>query len=147
MSKKPVLIARGPLLNFGGGPIRLGRVVYRTSEHFFQALKARDPESHRLVKRAKTPRDAKIAGRAVPMRDDWEEVKIGLMMAVLLLKFGLNPELRQMLLDTGKRPLIEDRPDPVWGRGGDGNGHNFMGKALMAVREVYKENKEYADSL
>lgn len=49
-------------------------------------------------------------------------------------KFSL-PELRALLLSTGKRTLIEDSPyDNFWGCGRLGKGQNMLGSLLMALR-------------
>lgn len=53
----------------------------------------------------------------------------------LRFKFGMHPTLRQLLLGTGQRELVEHtNNDSYWGDGGDGNGQNMLGKMLMQVR-------------
>lgn len=59
-------------------------------------------------------------------------------------KFGQNPKLKQLLVETGNAELVEASPyDRVWGVGVDvraamnkqnWNGQNLLGKALMDVR-------------
>lgn len=129
-----------PWLNFSAYRIRLGKRLYLTSEHLFQALKSEGKEDHEYVRRAATPRDAKARGRDIPLRKDWEDVKFALMVAVLLLKFCQHKKLREQLLDsTGD--IIENRPDPIWGIGQDGEGKNLMGVALMSARNILAYSK------
>ena len=53
----------------------------------------------------------------------------------LLLKFTQNPHLKEILLSTGNRSLVEHtEKDKYWGDGGDGSGKNRMGILLMEVR-------------
>ena len=51
-------------------------------------------------------------------------------------KFTQYKYLKQQLLDTGDRKLIEHTSnDSYWGDGRDGNGQNKLGKLLMQVRK------------
>ena len=56
---------------------------------------------------------------------------------VLYLKFKQNPDIRQLLMQTGDAKLIYEEPrDLFWGSDPDeGRGANEMGKALMRIRE------------
>ncbi len=68
-------------------------------------------------------------------------MKIEVMYKALLAKFSQNEELKDLLGMTGNRVLIEDSPhDSYWGNGGDGTGHNMLGKLLMKVREELRGN-------
>lgn len=51
-------------------------------------------------------------------------------------KFTQNKELKQKLLETGDRKIIEhtDR-DKYWGDGGNGEGKNRLGILLMKLRD------------
>lgn len=70
------------------------------------------------------------------------------MVQALEAKFA-DPELRQILLGTGDRIIVEASPyDRIWGVGlsendddlyaGNWKGQNLLGKALMEVREKLK---------
>jgi len=114
-------------------------VYWPTAEHYFQAQKfpgAEHTEYREKICRAKTPRDAKTLGRTrrIAIRSDWDDVKDGIMLYALRKKFACK-ELRQLLLGTGDRPLVEDSPsDTYWGRGRSGDGKNRLGQLLMQVR-------------
>ena len=71
------------------------------------------------------------------------------MVNVLKEKFR-NPKMRQILLDTGDKTLVEGSPfDKIWGVGIADNddrilneanwrGKNLLGKALEEVRDFYR---------
>ncbi|CAF1495664.1 unnamed protein product, partial [Rotaria sordida] len=49
-----------------------------------------------------------------------------------LTKFQQHPKLKQLLLSTGDRTLVEHTiNDSYWGDGGDGSGRNQLGITLM----------------
>eukprot|EP01062_Namystynia_karyoxenos_P044263 TRINITY_DN32535_c0_g1_i3.p3 TRINITY_DN32535_c0_g1~~TRINITY_DN32535_c0_g1_i3.p3 ORF type:complete len:112 (+),score=33.80 TRINITY_DN32535_c0_g1_i3:238-573(+) len=81
------------------------------------------------------PLRAKRLGRSGPLRADWEEVKEQVMETAIYAKFSQHAELRERLLRTAPRPLVERAPDACWGDGGDGSGRNLFGLALVRVRE------------
>ena len=71
-----------------------------------------------------------------------------------LLKFRQNPDLKQKLLETGDKGLVEASPfDKIWGIGlGEkkaretakhrtGWGLNLLGNALVQVREVLRKEE------
>lgn len=155
---KPLLIERGPLLNFSGGgfwaphPHRLELVWHPSAEYRFQAMKScyliiggsladplHDPETaYDHVMRARDSAEAKRAGRQLPRVDicAWTHCSPRHMLEALLFKFTQNSGTRRELGATGDRPLVEHRRDPIWGDNLDGTGKNLMGLALMHIREV-----------
>ena len=57
------------------------------------------------------------------------------MREALQAKFTQHPALRELLLRTAHRRLIEHtRNDRYWGDGGDGTGRNRLGALLMELR-------------
>ena len=82
------------------------------------------------------PPAAKKEGRRVDLRDDWEDVKMGVMYDVCYAKFAYNPELKKKLLKTGDKHLEEanHHGDRIWGTV-DGEGENNLGKILMQIRK------------
>jgi ribA/ribD-fused uncharacterized protein len=124
---------------------------YRTAEHYMMAEKARlfgDLETRALVLMCRTPAEAKKLGRGVRGFEDrdWEAARYGIVVRANLAKFSQNPALRDFLLNTGNRVLVEASPvDPIWGVGLAANdpmamnprqwkGLNLLGFALMEVR-------------
>jgi len=61
---------------------------------------------------------------------------------VLGYKFTRHGDLRKELLSTGEAELIEDSHiDSFWGRGEDRKGQNQLGKALMRLRDKFREQE------
>lgn len=72
----------------------------------------------------------------VKIRGDWEEVKISVMKRGLYAKFTQNPPLKEVLMSTVGREIIENSPfDSFWGSGGDDKGQNHLGKLLVRLRD------------
>lgn len=135
------------LSNFSKSEIALDGIIYPTVEHFFQAMKTKDPIQRAEIAAAPTPGKAKRLGRQVQLRSDWEEVKVDVMRQGLRLKFQ-DPKLRTMLLATGDKELVEGNTwhDRTWGRciceKCGGQGENLLGQLLMELREeIRNENK------
>ncbi|WP_443041475.1 NADAR family protein [Streptomyces sp. B21-083] len=127
-------------------------VEYATAEHWMMAAKARlfdDAEAERLAVTASNPALAKKAGRLVRGFDEavWERERFGIVVEGSVHKFAAHSDLREFLLGTGERVLVEASPvDRVWGIGlaaddeaamdpGRWRGPNLLGFALMAARK------------
>jgi N-glycosidase YbiA len=132
----------GFLSNFHPSTIYVNGKSYPTVEHAIQAHKTLDETSHDLIRRAKTPGEAKKLGRAVLLRPDWEEVKVDLMRDFVRKKFE-NPFLRPLLVATGDAELIEGNTwnDRFWGVC-RGSGLNWLGKILMEIRGEILKNPD-----
>lgn len=133
----------GFMSNFYRAEIVMYGEKYATSEHYYQSMKfLRHPELEKWVATAPTPHLAFKASRAIGMelmREDWDEVKLDVMLDVVREKFYQHPELAKQLLETGDAKLIEDsKVDSYWGCGADGTGKNMLGKILMQIREELK---------
>jgi ribA/ribD-fused uncharacterized protein len=132
-------------------PFTVDGVRYATAEHWMMAAKARlfgDPEAERLVLAADHPAQAKKAGRLVRGFDEavWSRERFGVVVEGSVHKFAAHGALRDFLLGTGERVLVEASPvDRVWGIGlaaGDEGawdperwrGPNLLGFALMEAR-------------
>lgn len=136
--------AYGAFSNFSRHPITIGGKTYKTSEHYFQAMKFAGTKHEQEVMDMKTAGDAARAGRdrSRPLRKDWESVKDDVMREAVLLKFSQHDDLRELLLSTGEQKLVEHTEnDSYWGDGGDGKGKNMLGQILMEVRKRLKDLK------
>lgn len=131
----------GQFSNFYPSEFTLDGYKWRTNEHFYQANKfVPGGKTYMDIQRAITPREAKDIGNdktgSEALRDDWESVKIGVMLRGLEAKFKQNPEMAELLLSTGEEEIVElSMKDDIWGSGPDGKGQNLLGKCLMQVRE------------
>ncbi len=127
------------LSNFAPFGFEQAGAFWPTVEHYFQAQKFTGPEQaayRERIRSAKTPRDAKALGRTreIPIRGDWDDARDDVMLHALRKKFEA-PQLRELLLRTDLRPLIEASPtDFYWGAGRSGTGKNRLGQLLMQVR-------------
>ncbi|MYT34147.1 MULTISPECIES: NADAR family protein [unclassified Streptomyces] len=136
-------------------------VRYATAEHWMMAAKARlfgDAEAERRALAAAHPKEAKDAGRTVRGFDEevWRQHRFALVVEGSTHKFGQHAELREFLLGTGSRVLVEASPlDRIWGIGlaADDDraadpacwrGLNLLGFALMAARQHLAEERQDA---
>jgi ribA/ribD-fused uncharacterized protein len=127
------------LSNFYTSTIYVDGKSYASVEHAYQAFKTLDPVQHETIRNAKTPGEAKKLGRAIPLRKDWETVKVDLMKDFVHRKFE-NPFLREMLLATDEADLVEGNHwnDTFWGVC-RGVGQNWLGRILMDERASIQE--------
>lgn len=123
------------LSNFYSTRVVYNGIVYTNTEAAFQAQKSLDPDV-RMVFANLNASQAKKLGRSIQLRPDWEEVKDQIMYEIVYEKFSQNPDLLEMLLDTGDEYLEEGNTwnDRTWGTV-NGVGENRLGKILMSVRE------------
>lgn len=132
------------LSNFHLAPVVLCGWTFPSVEHAFQAAKCANPQAGwpAFTDPQLSPAGAKTRGRAVPIRGDWEQVKVGFMRALVFDKFARHPALRERLAATAPAYLIEGNSwhDNAWGdcRCGRpacaGRGQNMLGRILMEVR-------------
>ena len=122
------------LSNFAAAPIRMRGLTYPTVEHAYQAAKTEDDLKRQVVRAAPTPGAAKMLGRKLDLRPDWDAIRVDVMRACLRVKFAREP-YRSKLLATGYSILVEgnDWGDRFWGVC-DGRGENRLGCLLMDVR-------------
>ena len=137
------------LSNFHVAPVVYEGIKYPSSENAYQAAKSLDPNVRKMFvdyidpisgqRVDVTPSQSKKMGRKIECRSDWEEVKYKIMFEIVMDKFTRNPELSEMLLETGDRYLEETNhwKDTCWGVC-DGVGTNWLGKILMDVRNELK---------
>ncbi len=127
----------GEFSNFALFPIIVDNKLWGTSEHYYQAHKYDQEKLQEYVRAATSPEEAAKRGRqkSLPKRANWKEVKDAIMYKALVAKFTQHENLKELLLSTGKSPLIEHTPrDKYWGDAGDGSGLNKLGKMLSEIR-------------
>ncbi|MBK1894782.1 NADAR family protein [Chryseobacterium paridis] len=131
-------------------------VLYRTAEHYMMAEKARlfnDNEIRTLIIEINDPKEAKSLGRKIKNFDHqiWDERKYEIVKRGNLLKFSQNADLREFLLSTDQKVIVEASPyDTIWGIGmlesdpkaknpNQWRGENLLGFALMEVRDELRK--------
>lgn len=122
------------LSNFYTTPVVYRNLEYPSAEHAYQAAKCRNPLDRSAFAKNITAGEAKRLGRSIPLRKDWEKVKLLVMEDVLRSKFE-HPKMRNLLLSTGTAELIEGNNwgDIYWGTV-NGKGENHLGRLLMKIR-------------
>ena len=121
----------GEFSNFAKYPFEADGKIWPTSEHYFQAKKFAGTVYEERVRAASTPKEAAKIGRdrTLPIRPDWESVKLDIMRSALRYKFAGHPALVALLLSTGEHEIIEQTTDDeYWGCGTSGKGLNNVGK-------------------
>ena len=133
----------GCFSNFSNHGFELKGKYWKTSEHYFQAQKFAGTVHEEEVRLAKTPMEAAKKGRnkTIPLRNDWELIKNEIMKEAILKKFLAHSDIRDLLIATGNKEIVEATTDDYyWGCGLNGTGKNVLGKILMEVREILKES-------
>ncbi|MFH8365297.1 NADAR family protein [Streptomyces sp. NPDC018031] len=145
-------VGHGCFSQWWPAPFTADGVRYATAEHWMMAGKARlfgDADAERRAVSAGHPKQAKDAGRSVRGFDEevWAAHRFELVVCGSVLKFGQHPRLREYLLGTGSRVLVEASPlDRIWGIGlaadderapdpARWRGLNLLGFALMEARQ------------
>ncbi len=131
----------GSFSNLFKRPIELDGVTYPTSEHAYQAGKARKPGVRDWLMSAPSPALLAMAAHGLYYWDispGWSTTKFDRMRRVLLAKFTQHADLKELLLGTGDAVLIEtatvdNEVNRLWGEV-NGVGRNMLGTLLMEVR-------------
>ncbi len=135
---------RGPhffLSNFSPAPTPHRGHLFPTSEHAYMAARTTDRDAIAAILATGEPADAQRVGRAAPLVDDWERIRLGVMEEIVTAKFVHNPELAAKLAATAGAGLLEGNTwhDQFWGdctcrEDRDIPGANALGTILMTVR-------------
>ena len=146
---------RGVLSNFEKCYIKYRGHLFATTEQAFMWEKAvffNDHESASKILKEENPAKAKKLGREVKNFDDskWSEVCYEIMYKINYEKYFQNTRLKNILLNTGDKMIIEANPrDTRWAIGlsaeddrvldeSQWQGENLLGKVLMQVRQELK---------
>ncbi|MFK7969670.1 MAG: NADAR family protein [Bacteroidia bacterium] len=130
-------------------------INYPTAEHWMMAEKARlfgDEEVLEQILKSSKPGEAKDLGRRVRDFDNetWNAKRFDIVVQGNFHKFQQHDDLRNFLIQTNERVIVEASPvDVIWGIGiaEDSNdamnparwkGPNLLGFALMEVRHRMK---------
>ena len=129
---------------------------YVCAEQYMMAEKVRlfeDKEIEAQIMQTTSPREMQTLGKKVKNFDQaiWDKVKYSIVLNANYYKFSQNKEMRAYLLATENKVLVEASPmDKIWGIGlaeehpnaqnpAAWNGKNFLGFALMEVRDELKK--------
>lgn len=138
-------------------PFTVEDVTYRTAEHWMMAQKALlfdNTDIFEKIIAAEKPGEVKELGRQVRNFDEmlWREKRFDIVKRGNFYKFNQHPQLRDYLLNTENRIIVEASPvDAIWGIGlaqdsprihdvNSWRGENLLGFALMEVRDILRGN-------
>ena len=132
---------------------------YFCAEQFMMSQKAllfNDLDTYEKIMKCKYQNECKKLGREVKNFDSekWDQNRIDIVIKGNYHKFNQNEKLKDYLLNTNEKILVEASPyDTIWGIGmsekdkdildeSKWKGTNLLGKALMKVREMLNEEKK-----
>lgn len=123
-------------------------VEYPTSEHAYQAGKARKDSVRDWLMAAPTPSLLAMAAHGLYIWDvapNWSKTKFDRMKRVLNAKFTQHEDLKELLLSTGNARLVEkatvnNSVNRLWGEV-NGVGKNMLGQLLMELREELRSEQ------
>lgn len=142
----------GEFSNFHPIKIKYNKINFYTTEQIFmweKALYFEDKEIAQKIMVTAEPSECKRLGRQIKNfdADKWSIVSYDIMVNANYHKYSQNPILKDLLLETGDKTLVEASPfDKIWGVGlasfndeildeKNWRGQNLLGKALMEVRD------------
>jgi hypothetical protein len=148
-----------PLSNFHGCSFSIGGVKYNSTEQFYQSKKADfvlDMSTKEKIMTSNIPAVQKRLGDSIKILDKekWNDLAPELMYGGIMAKFSQNQDLKNFLLSTGDKHLIEASPrDTFWGSGlsltnkdclkaDKHRGRNLLGKILESVRSQLAHSDE-----
>ena len=149
------------LTNHSAFRVRWKGIDFDTAEHAYQwekfASNPGKPEAspgvQRQIREARSAHDAFKIARANEdfVNPVWPAIRMARMKHILFDKMCQHEYVRQKLLATGTKELIEDSwRDDYWGWGPNKDGQNMLGKLWMDIRWQLThppgdENKQVAD--
>lgn len=131
------------LSNFWPALVERNGLPFASVEHGYQAAKSAEFVSQSLFATwgNLTAGKAKRLGKQLPVRPDWDDLKVGVMEDLVFQKFSKHEDLKALLLTTGDRKIFELNTwgDEFWGVTQDSHGRlkglNTLGTILMNVRQ------------
>lgn len=148
---------KGPFSQWFKSPFEVDGVKFNTAEQYMMYSKAMlfdDKEVADAIMRTTNPREQKALGRQVRGfdLDTWNTHARYFVTKGNIAKFTSTEELKNILLDTGDKVLVEASPeDRIWGIGYAEDvalenkadwGTNWLGLCLMEARDEIRRTNE-----
>jgi len=127
--------------NFSSFSVQYKDIIWMTSEHAYQAAKYTDEAIREKIRSARSSYDAFRIGRehSDAYRPDWSDIKVDVMREIVQAKLDQHPHIKEKLIETGEKEIIEDSPvDSFWGWGPNKDGQNKLGNIWMELRTEIK---------
>lgn len=136
------------LSNFHPAIVYVDGRAYPTVEHAYQASKSLHSADRELIRNTPKAGTAKRLGAKIELRRDWEKIKLVVMEDLVRQKFTRYSDLRNKLLATGQKPLLEGNfwHDTFWGVY-RGRGENHLGKIIMKVRDELQNEERLIEKM
>ena len=116
-------------------------IRYNNVESAFHASKYTNEAERRVLSRMSAEKVVKKSMECTPSIE-WEESKLDIMESILLAKYDQNPNLKNRLIETEGRILINgnNKHETYWGVDlYSWKGENHLGKILMTIRDKEKK--------
>lgn len=150
-----ILFWGGPFSQWYKSNFVIDGVTYNCAEQYMMAQKAllfQDDAAYERIMHLKDPSQQKAVGRTVKNfdADKWNLVCRKVVYEANVAKFSASPSLKQIILETGDREIVEASPyDKIWGIGLDERdprcedkaqwqGTNWLGVAIMEARDTLR---------
>lgn len=120
------------LSNFHSCKVIVDGLTFKSAEAAYQSYKNLEHQKEFLTLGAY---DSKKYARTLPLRADWDKVKLEVMRKVVAAKFNQNVDLAKLLMKTPDEDLVEENTwgDTFWGVC-EGKGQNNLGKILKEIK-------------
>jgi ribA/ribD-fused uncharacterized protein len=158
-----VLFWGGTYSQWCPSPFTIDGKEYTCCEQYMMGKKAltfKDMEAYEEIMATKSPRDQKAIGRRVKNfnAEVWSVISREVVYQANYAKFTQNPEMREELMATGDLEIVEASPeDKIWGIGlhetdprawdkSTWQGTNWLGEAIMRVRETLRNEEQNGNS-
>lgn len=127
------------LSNFYKRPVVYEGITYGSTEAAYQAQKC-STDGQKLEFTKLTPSQSKQRAKIIAVRDGFYEDNMQIMYDLNMYKFTTYADLKEKLLATGDKLLIEGNTwgDRFWGQV-RGVGENYLGIILMLVRQHIRD--------
>ena len=131
--------------NFSAYQVNIWGKTFATAEHAYQWKKylISDPELAAEIFFAKSPYEVKKLADAhkEEVSEEFREEKVTIMEQILRAKAQQHLKVRETLLESGDKDIVENSPtDSFWGIGPNGTGNNTLGNLWMKIREGIQKN-------
>lgn len=124
------------LSNFYRCTVEINGFRFKNAEAAYQSFKNLD---HQIEFESLEANKAKQYAKKIPLRNDWDSIKLDVMYKVVKAKFIQNWYLGEWLIQTNDSDLVEENSwgDTFWGTC-NGIGENHLGNILKKIKYEIK---------
>lgn len=129
--------------NFSSFMLEWKGKLWMTSEHAYHSERFDDEHMKDEIQAKRSAHDAYTYAQEHKhlQRADWNDIKVGVMKEILHAKVAQHAYVKQKLLQSEERKLIEDSwRDAYWGWGPNKDGKNMLGILWMEVRDEVRNS-------